>query len=173
MSRGQDPPVKYLRECSDNSLRHFEVTNLEHVANLRRELSALWEEMIEESALALLARWMIENRCALRSRVPVMALAHPTEAFPLGGFPGEFGDPTPPRQPDALITELLSAQPRRQVLLNNQALRHGRGRGNRTQHRKAHLPASNGTKHAASPFRKDPPSGLIPEPAPDPRRFPS
>jgi hypothetical protein len=67
MGSAFEPPIQYLRECSDNSLRHFEVVKLEHVANLRRELRALWDEMLEESALALLARWMIEHRAELRS----------------------------------------------------------------------------------------------------------
>lgn len=68
MGTGLEPPVRYLRDCSDTSLRLFEVSKLEHVANLRRELRALWEEMLEESALAQLARWMIENRAYLRSK---------------------------------------------------------------------------------------------------------
>lgn len=62
MTRLGEPPVDYLRECSSTSLRYFEMSKLEHVANLRRELSVLLEEMTEESALALFARWMIEKR---------------------------------------------------------------------------------------------------------------
>ena len=73
------PPVQYLRECSDSSLRHFEVIKLEHVANLHRELRAGWEQVVEESALALLARWMIDNRAALRSR---MCAVEPPRAIP-------------------------------------------------------------------------------------------
>jgi hypothetical protein len=38
------------------------MSKLEHVANLRRELTVLLEEMMEESALALFARWMLEKR---------------------------------------------------------------------------------------------------------------
>ena len=64
MARLGEPPVDYLRECSSTSLRYFEMSKLEHVANLRRELSVLLEEMMEESALALFARWMIEKRTA-------------------------------------------------------------------------------------------------------------
>ena len=73
------PPVDYLRDCSDNSLRYYEVSKLEHVANLRRELRALWEEMLEETALAHLARWMIENRAQLRSNTHSM---EPSRAAP-------------------------------------------------------------------------------------------
>ena len=38
------------------------MSKLEHVANLRRELAVLMDEMMEESALALFARWMLERR---------------------------------------------------------------------------------------------------------------
>jgi hypothetical protein len=62
MARSDGPPVEYLRECSSTSLRYFEMSKLEHVANLRRELAVLLDEMMEESALALFARWMLERR---------------------------------------------------------------------------------------------------------------
>ncbi|HXZ20112.1 MAG TPA: hypothetical protein VEG63_09185 [Candidatus Acidoferrales bacterium] len=62
MTRSDGPPVDYLRECSNTSLRYFELSKLEHVANLRRELAVLLDEMMEESALALFARWMLERR---------------------------------------------------------------------------------------------------------------
>lgn len=62
MTRFSGPPVEYLRDCSSTSLRYFEMSKLEHVANLRRELAVLLDEMMEESALALFARWMLEGR---------------------------------------------------------------------------------------------------------------
>ncbi len=62
MSRFARPPVEYLRQCSSTSLRYFEMSKLEHAANLRRELAVLLDEMMEETALALLARWMPERR---------------------------------------------------------------------------------------------------------------
>src|SRR5271155_1724926 len=66
MNRENEPPVEYLRQCSPTSLRYFEMSKLEHVANLRRELAVLLEQMMEESALALFARWMLEKRVAPR-----------------------------------------------------------------------------------------------------------
>ena len=75
MSTTFEPRMEYLRECSDGSLRHYEVVKLEHVANLRRELRVLWDEMLEESSLALMARWMIEHRSYLRSRVQTVETA--------------------------------------------------------------------------------------------------
>jgi hypothetical protein len=62
MARFASPPVEYLQECSSTSLRYFEMSKLEHAANLRRELAVLLDEMMEETALALLARWMLERR---------------------------------------------------------------------------------------------------------------
>ena len=62
MTRMSEPPMEYLRDCSNTSLRYFELSKLEHVANLRRELVVLLDEMMEESALALFARWMLEKR---------------------------------------------------------------------------------------------------------------
>ena len=88
MSATFEPPMQYLRECSDSSLRHYEVIKLEHVANLRRELRVLWDEMLEESSLALLARWMIEHRACLRSRVQTV---EPALAM--------LGEPPPPTVP--------------------------------------------------------------------------
>ena len=72
MARFGKPPVEYLRQCSSTSLRYFELSKLEHAANLRRELTVLLDEMMEETALALLARWMLERRS---SRSPGAAQA--------------------------------------------------------------------------------------------------
>lgn len=83
MGSSFEPPIQYLRECSDNSLRHFELAKLEHVANLRRELHVLWDEVLEEASLAVLARWMLEHRSYLRSRVAGAESALSTLGEPL------------------------------------------------------------------------------------------
>jgi hypothetical protein len=75
MTRSGRPPVEYLRQCSSTSLRYFEMNKLEHAANLRRELVVLLDEMMEETALALLARWMLERRSGRGG-----AALHPGEA---------------------------------------------------------------------------------------------
>ena len=51
------------------------MSKLEHAANLRRELVVLLDEMMEETALALLARWMLERRSGRGG-----AALHPGEA---------------------------------------------------------------------------------------------
>ncbi len=61
-----DPPcLEYLLECSETSLRLFEISRLDHVAGMKKEARALLELLVEEAAAALLARWLIENRTRL------------------------------------------------------------------------------------------------------------
>jgi hypothetical protein len=55
------PPWDYLHEASDPSLESFELSRLNHAANLRKEIAALLEQWIEEAAEALLARWVRED----------------------------------------------------------------------------------------------------------------
>ena len=56
------PPWDYLHQASDPSLESFELSRLNHAANLRKEVAALLEQWIEEAAEALLARWVREDR---------------------------------------------------------------------------------------------------------------
>jgi hypothetical protein len=61
-SRRVIPPWDYLHEASNPSLESFELSRLNHAANLRKEIAALLEEWMEETAEALLARWVREDR---------------------------------------------------------------------------------------------------------------
>jgi hypothetical protein len=61
-SRRIVPPWDYLHEASNPSLESFELSRLNHVANLRKEIAALLDQWIEENAEALLARWVREDR---------------------------------------------------------------------------------------------------------------
>jgi hypothetical protein len=56
------PPWDYLHDASMPSLESFELSRLNHAANLRREIAALLDQWIEETAQALLARWVREDR---------------------------------------------------------------------------------------------------------------
>jgi hypothetical protein len=56
------PPWQYLHEASDTSLESFELSRLNHAANLRKEIAALMEQWIEVTAEAFLARWVREDR---------------------------------------------------------------------------------------------------------------
>ena len=60
------PPVDYLHTASRSSLQSFELSRLDRAATLRREISALIDQWIEETAEALLARYMLEHHSALR-----------------------------------------------------------------------------------------------------------
>ena len=56
------PPRESLLSASHNSLQSFELSRLNHAANLRKEIGALLDLWIEESSAALLARWLMEQR---------------------------------------------------------------------------------------------------------------
>ncbi|HVS74411.1 MAG TPA: hypothetical protein VHE23_03210 [Candidatus Acidoferrales bacterium] len=56
------PPWDFLFSASVFSLRSFELSRLNHAANLRHDISRLLDQWVEESASALLARWLIQQR---------------------------------------------------------------------------------------------------------------
>jgi|SRR5580704_1906558 hypothetical protein len=60
--RRPSPPLDYLHAASKPSLESYELSRLNHAANLRREIAALVDQWIEETAQALLARWILEER---------------------------------------------------------------------------------------------------------------
>jgi len=60
-TRRVTPPWDYLHQASSPSLESFELSRLNHAANLRKEIAALLEQWIDEMAEALLARWLRED----------------------------------------------------------------------------------------------------------------
>ena len=54
-------PWEYLRKASVPSLESFELSRLSHAANLRKEIAALVDQWLEETASALLARWLLQH----------------------------------------------------------------------------------------------------------------
>jgi len=56
------PPWEFLLSASRNSLQSYELTRLNHAANLRKEIGALLDQWLEENASAMLARWLMEQR---------------------------------------------------------------------------------------------------------------
>ena len=69
------PPIEYLREASQSSLQSFELSRLNHAANLRREISTLIDQWIRENSEALLARWVLDHRAsAIESAKPTATL---------------------------------------------------------------------------------------------------
>src|SRR5580700_2653423 len=61
-TRRVTPLWNYLHEASNPSLESFELSRLNHAANLRKEIAALLDQWIEETAEAILARWVREDR---------------------------------------------------------------------------------------------------------------
>ena len=57
----RQPPWEFLRSASAFSLRSYELSRLNHAANLRKEISSLLDQWLEENACALLARWLLEK----------------------------------------------------------------------------------------------------------------
>ena len=61
------PPLDYLQAASRASLQSFELTRLNHAANLRQEIAVLIDQWIQESSEAMLARWMLDHHKSLQS----------------------------------------------------------------------------------------------------------
>lgn len=61
------PPLDYLQAASRASLQSFELTRLNHAANLRQEIAVLIDQWIQETSEAMLARWMLDHHKLLRS----------------------------------------------------------------------------------------------------------
>ena len=56
------PPWEFLLSASRTSLQSYELSRLSHAANLRKEISALLDQWIEENSAAMLARWLMDYR---------------------------------------------------------------------------------------------------------------
>jgi hypothetical protein len=57
-----EPPFEYLITSSQASLESFELSRLNAVANLRKELRQIVDEWIEAEIEARMARWILERR---------------------------------------------------------------------------------------------------------------
>jgi hypothetical protein len=60
------PPIDYLHTASRSSLHSFELARLNHAANLKRDIAVLIDQWLEETAEAMLARWMLDHHGPLR-----------------------------------------------------------------------------------------------------------
>ena len=76
------PPWEFLLSASRISLQSYELSRLNHAANLRKEIGALLDQWIEENSSSMLARWLMEQR----ERPPqVREETPPGETLPKGG----------------------------------------------------------------------------------------
>lgn len=97
------PPLDYLQAASRASLQSFELTRLNHAANLRQEIAALMDQWIQEASEALLARWMLDHHKSLQTSPMSPADVVRTMLDPPATL-------FPERQPD--ISEIAPALPR-------------------------------------------------------------
>jgi hypothetical protein len=56
------PPWEFLLTATRNTLQSYELSRLGHAANLRKEISSLLDQWLDENANAMVARWLIEQR---------------------------------------------------------------------------------------------------------------
>jgi hypothetical protein len=101
------PPIDYLQAASRASLQSYELTRLNHAANLRQEIAALLDQWIQESTEAMLARWMLDHHKSLQSSpMPPSELVRafidpPAALFPESQSPRSEIGPAPPRFSDS------------------------------------------------------------------------
>jgi hypothetical protein len=57
-----DLPLEFLLVCSGTSLQDFELSRLNRMANIRKQLHVIQDELRQVEAEAILARWLIEHR---------------------------------------------------------------------------------------------------------------
>jgi hypothetical protein len=76
-----EPPWEYLRTASMNTLQTFELSRLNHAANIRKEMFVMVDQWLEESVCAMVARWLLDHRQVLppeSTSAPMPSLeAHP------------------------------------------------------------------------------------------------
>jgi hypothetical protein len=116
------PPLDYLQAASRASLQSYELTRLNHAANLRQEIASLIDQWIQETSEAVLARWMLDHHKSLQS-APMSAvevartLIDPAAAlFPESQSPISDIVPAPPRlsAPGVPLKESLPRKPQKQ-----------------------------------------------------------
>lgn len=61
------PPLEFLLDASKMSLQELELSALNRSANLSKILKIELDTWIEQMAVAMIARWMLDNREALLS----------------------------------------------------------------------------------------------------------
>ena len=116
------PPLDYLQAASRASLQSFELTRLNHAANLRQEIATLIDQWIQETSEAMLARWMLDHHKSLQAAAMSPAdvactLIDPTAAL-LPEFPPPVSNlgPAPPRysEPNGSMKGQIARKPQKQ-----------------------------------------------------------
>lgn len=98
-TRRVTPPWEFLRDASKPSLESYELSRLNNAAKLRREITALLDQWIEDNSQALLARWVRDRR----NRPPSDAVF--SEEIPQQELP--FGNPPASAAPGSEPTRVV------------------------------------------------------------------
>jgi len=61
-----DIPLRYLLDCSHAILGEYEMSRLNRAANLKKDLRAMLEKIVDNLVQAEFARWMLEHGEELR-----------------------------------------------------------------------------------------------------------
>lgn len=62
-------PLRFLLDSSRTIVGEYELSRLNHAANLRKELRAVVEQIIDDTAEARFARWLLDHAEELRCTV--------------------------------------------------------------------------------------------------------
>jgi hypothetical protein len=84
-SRSIRPPWEYLQQATVPALQSFELSRLNHASNLKKEIDTLLEQWLDETAAAMLARFLMEQPSE-PGRAPVRNAAKQFQDAPQKGL---------------------------------------------------------------------------------------
>lgn len=84
-SRSIRPPWEYLQQATVPALQSFELSRLNHASNLKKEIDTLLEQWLDETAAAMLARFLMEQPLA-PEHVPDRSASKQFHAAPQEGL---------------------------------------------------------------------------------------
>lgn len=88
---GPEVPLEFLLDSSNAIVGEYELSRLNLAANLKKELRAIVERIIDETAEARVARWLMDNRARLGCTV--VTVVRGEEPLDFGGDPESQGFP--------------------------------------------------------------------------------
>jgi hypothetical protein len=83
-SRNIRPPWEYLQQATVPALQSFELSRLNHASNLKKEIDTLLDQWLDETAAAMLARFLMEQT-VLPESSPGRTVAKQFHAVPAEG----------------------------------------------------------------------------------------
>ena len=84
-SRSIRSPWEYLQQATVPALQSFELSRLNHASNLKKEIDTLLEQWLDETAAAMLARFLMEQSSE-PERAPVRNASKQFHAAPQEGL---------------------------------------------------------------------------------------